>query len=509
MDFELNRIQMNSLERMLDTTLCAEETMESIVPDACPDILRVVETDGTVLLTRKDAVSGQIELAGSFRIFVLYEPDGEQGLRHIELTVPFSCIAEGHEIGAECTVVATAKLRRADTRVLNPRKILVRAEAVIDAVVYAMSNQEICTGIDTAEGSEGVEQLVETKAVYLTTDLEEKAFTISEDIALSVGKPAAVELLKSWLMLASGDSKIIGNKLIFKGNAHIGVLYRGEDNGIYTSLNELPFSQIAEINNVSEEADHRILLTLVGADCRLSPNGEGKTVKTELNILAQAIIGEVKNVDVLMDAYSIHLPLEVYRENCLFDIQADKGSRSQNVRELWELPETVREVLDCRATVSKLIQSRAVGKVVFTAQAELRLLYLTEQGELFAAQKSIDVPCEIELADETVCFCYGEIAGDCYATLVAGGVELRFAVDFRYQGFLKRQWGSITALNAGEQNENCEERPSLVLRRVESGEQLWDIAKVYHTTISDIVTANELKNGETEVGRLLLIPKRR
>lgn len=512
MDFELNRIQMNSLERVMDSTLFAEETLESIVPDACPDILRIVETDGMVLLTRKEARSGQIELAGSFRIFVLYEPDGEQGLRHMELTIPFTCNADGREIGAECIVVASAKLRRADTRALNPRKILVCAEAVVDVIAYTMTNRELCTGCvatATEEASKGIEQLIETKNFYVTTCVEEKSFAISEDIALSVGKPAAEELLKSWITLAKGDSKIIGNKLIFKGSAYVGVVYRGEDNGIYTSVNELPFSQITEIGHAAEDADHRILFTLSGVDCKLSPNGEGKTVKVELNILAQAMLGEARSAGVLMDAYSIHQPIEVHRESCFLDSLADKGGRSQNVRELWELGESVREVLDCRSTLGKLTQSREGNKLILTVQVALKLLYLTEQGDLLSAQKEMEVPCNIELPDETTCVCHCETAGDCYATLVAGGVELRFAIDFYYQGFLKYSLGTITALTVGAENEATDERPSLVMRMLEQGEQLWDVAKAYHTTISDIVTANGLENGAVETGKLLLIPKRR
>ena len=41
MEFELNHAQMRGFEQVLDVTLRPEETMESIVPDACPDILRV------------------------------------------------------------------------------------------------------------------------------------------------------------------------------------------------------------------------------------------------------------------------------------------------------------------------------------------------------------------------------------------------------------------------------------------------------------------------------------
>lgn len=46
MELELDRTQRSGYEAVLDTTVCREETLESIVPDACPDILRICDTEG-------------------------------------------------------------------------------------------------------------------------------------------------------------------------------------------------------------------------------------------------------------------------------------------------------------------------------------------------------------------------------------------------------------------------------------------------------------------------------
>ena len=76
MEFELDRTQMNGFHAVLNTPLRQEETLEMIVPDACPDILRVVETDGKALLGRKEAMDGRAEVTGTIRACVLYIPDG-------------------------------------------------------------------------------------------------------------------------------------------------------------------------------------------------------------------------------------------------------------------------------------------------------------------------------------------------------------------------------------------------------------------------------------------------
>ncbi len=53
MELELDRTQRSGYEAVLDTTVCREETLESIVPDACPDILRICDTEGVVCLRDK------------------------------------------------------------------------------------------------------------------------------------------------------------------------------------------------------------------------------------------------------------------------------------------------------------------------------------------------------------------------------------------------------------------------------------------------------------------------
>ncbi|MBP3520908.1 MAG: DUF3794 domain-containing protein [Oscillospiraceae bacterium] len=509
MEFELDRIQMNGFDQVLNGILRTEETMESIVPDACPDILRVVETDGTVCLTRKEAAAGRVEVSGNMKLSVLYVPDEEGGLRHMELSIPFTCGAEGREIGPGCTVVASARLCKADTRIMNPRKILARAEAAIDVMVYAPVSREVCTQVEAIDGCESVEQMIETKELYQTVCVEEKPFAISDDITLSAGKPAAAEILKSWYEVIQGESKIIGNKLIFKGSANIGILYRGEDNGTYTTMGELPFSQILEVSGVAEEAESRLVIALMGAECALSSTGEGRTVEVELDAALQAVVSETRTVGVLTDAYSIHQALDIQWENCPVDLQMDKGLRSQNVREIWELAEPAREVMDCRAVVSQVTQSREGSKLILVAQTELELLYVNEQGELFSARRTMEVPCPLELPEECACACRCVPVGDCYATLVAGGIELRFGLDFHYQGISRRQITAVSSISPGQEESGGEEQPSLVLRMLERGERLWDVAKTYKTTIADIVKANELENGSDGTGRLLLIPRRR
>ena len=55
MEFTLERRDRETHRTLLDTVLRREETQEVIVPDPCPDILRVADADGMVLLESWEA----------------------------------------------------------------------------------------------------------------------------------------------------------------------------------------------------------------------------------------------------------------------------------------------------------------------------------------------------------------------------------------------------------------------------------------------------------------------
>ena len=75
MELELNRSELRGYDTVVDTTLFSEETLESIVPDACPDILRILETDGVVCVKSREASEGRAEVRGVIRTTVLYLPE--------------------------------------------------------------------------------------------------------------------------------------------------------------------------------------------------------------------------------------------------------------------------------------------------------------------------------------------------------------------------------------------------------------------------------------------------
>ena len=142
--------------------------------------------------------------------------------------------------------------------------------------------------------------------------------------------------------------------------------------------------------------------------------------------------------------------------------------------------------------------------------ADLRVLYLDENGTPLLSERRIDVLLPTDLPVSGRVRLQGVSAGEISASVSDGGVELRFPVIFTLADAEAPCYPCLISLQAEKRTEKDESAPSLVLRALRQGERLWDLAKQYRTTVGDILAANDLaEETDAAVGKLLLIPRRR
>lgn len=505
MELELNRTHLTGYETVLDTTVFQEETLETIVPDACPDILRLVDTQGKVLLKSKAASDGRVTLTGTAHMSVLYLPDGEAGPCRLEVSIPFSISAEDKRVKAGCLVTVVPRVSGADTRTVNPRKIVTRVEIAACVKVFSAGGATLCTGISAVDGT--VEQLMESHQPTCISALQEKQVSFEDDLNIPAGRPAAEELINGRVELACHESKIIGNKLIFKGEAAVQLLYRPAGGGVDAADFTLPFSQITEVVGVGEDGNCTVELCLSGADFTLG--GDGRTVSVSLSMLAQAIVREERSVELLADTYSTCCPVQAERASYDYQVRQAEDIGRQMVREVIETGIQIKSVVDAYCTVGRTRQSREGGELRLTAEMGVTAVCMTEDAGYCAVSRRLEVSCMVGVPEECACL-FSCQCGNLIATPTADGVEVRFPVDFPYL-CLRDASAAVVRDVSIEEAENGEEdrRPSIVLRVLDEGERLWDVAKRYRTTTGDIVRANELESEQPCGGTLLLIPRKR
>ena len=504
---EFERDTIISYDTVAEVTLCQEETLESIVPDACPDILRIVDVCGQATISGKQAREGSAQVTGMVRASILYQPEGGGGLRRMEVGLPFTCQAEAPGLTERGTVFARPRLRSAEARALNPRKVLLRVDLAVDITACQPVERPICGGVTGSE-EEGLCQRQFRGEHYQLCAVQEKPFTFSDQVRLQ-GTGESPVLLAVRAQPVCTESKLIGSKLIFKGMVELYLLLQEMEGGLSAAHESMPFSQIIEVTGAGEEGDCLVEVEVASLQCDQIP-GDGRELDVTLELLAQAQVYSRRPVTLLQDLYSTSSLMEVERENQPLCSLTDQSVRPQAVRELLETGEMVRSIVDARLALGQVRQSREGKELVLTTEACVTVLYLDENELVQCVRRSLPVTCRLECPEGAKCSCFCACPGEVFAAPAAGGVEVRFTVEFHCMTTETTAVPTVTSAQLGEaRNAGEGQRPSVVLRMPSPGEELWDIAKAHGTTMEQILQANELEEDALPFGRMLLIPSTR
>ena len=162
-----------------------EQTQELIVPDSYPDCGRIVFTGACAVMRGKEARDGSVVVTGGVRAGLLYVPEDGTEPRALSCYLPYSIRVDDPAATAAMQLQACCHVRSADARLINSRKILVRADVVCMLTGFEQASQEIRTLKDAPAA-------LQTKAAeyrcVLPREFGEKSVTMTEDLELSAGE---------------------------------------------------------------------------------------------------------------------------------------------------------------------------------------------------------------------------------------------------------------------------------------------------------------------------------
>ena len=512
MELELKKNCFEAFEVGTELIVTQEESAETIVPDYCPDIARIIDTEGKIFLHSRELHDGKAEVSGTVRVTVLYTPDGESGIRTLEFAMPFSALSDG-KAWEDCVCLSVqTEAEFLETRVLNPRKVFTHCKLVSRFTGYRRAPLTICSDVES-DAALCVEKKQETQHTTLITQIAEKDFTFSDEMSISPGKDGAVEILTSRVSAQVTETKIIGNKLIVKGIFPVNVLYRTADGACCSSGGELPFSQILEVEGASENAQVSVQLQFTGTDFQVgsAADREGRQITVTLYLHAFSILRQEQTVTLLNDLYSTAYELGYEAEPVSLIHDHDVVVRRQTVREVLEIGVVADSVLDANVCCGSVSVTREGESFVLRTGASIRVLYLDEGGVPLMAERCVDVSCQMEAGEDCRVSAKAACPDEVQASIGERGIEVRFPVEFQAQVSSRKKCVSISSVRLlSETPRDMSGLPSLVLRSLSGQETLWMLAKRFHTTVPSILAANGWTE-ETEVPRdqMLLIPKKR
>ena len=468
-----------------------EQTGEIAVPEALPELGRVVDCFGTVLVQSRSVDSGSVTVNGGVALGVLYVPAEREGLEALQLNLPFT-VTKKLPTQEGTRLFYWGWLRSVDARFVNARKLLVRAELCSELTLLTPAELEL-KRLD--ECPRGLICRTETYPLRLPLCAAEKEVRIADEVLMPEEGPGIDRLLKSSCAVSVTERRVLGERAVFRGELLLRVFGLSEAGEPVSWSGSVPFSQYAELDRSLEEDAHLSIQPIL-EHMEIDTDGRPDSRRLLINVsfLAQMVLWGDTPVTLTQDAYYLEGDFSPVWQQC--DLSPCLDVLESEVSQSVELPADASRVLDWTLYRDRI--AAAPGAETAAGEIGVNLLYYNAEHQIqsrllrkrLELQRSAEPGAEwrITLLPETG----AEYKGD---RLV---LSLKLLQRYCQSTALRNLSGGT--LEPGAQAEG----PSLLVCRAAG--DLWDIARDNGSTVRAIREANELSDRVLTEERLLLIP---
>ena len=489
------------LRRTLCKSTSQELTQELIVPDSYPDCARVVFTGGSCVMRGKECRDGSVIVTGGVRAGLLYVPEDGAEARGLECYLPFAIREDDPAATAQMYLMASCRVKSADARLINSRKILVRVDLVCELTGYENASQTVKTLKDAPAY---LQTKQESYRCTLPREYAEKPFSMTEDLDLTGQEAAMQTIVQYWLSPIVTDKKLMGNKAVCKGMLFLKVLYLASDGTPETCVRQIPFSQYCELRGDYADDEWIAAVEITGNELELSKieDADAKLLLS-VSLLLQCTAMQTTQLTLTSDAYTTRGTFEPEWSEVSLPCVLDMAKTSGTLR--GSVPKQARAVLDSTLYLDAAAAQKEDGGVKFTVPASVNILYLDEEGQLQSAIVRDQVTASVPAGSCASCTAAVSGSQEGFAAPSGGGIDVRYDVDL---SVCCRCDEALRTLSGGTLTDtgSAPEQFCVVVKTNSKTQSLWDLAKAYRTSEAAIAQANGITTGEAEQGELLLIP---
>ena len=510
MDLKINREMLSVTESIYDGLQEQSLELDYILPDYCPDIFRLVKCCVTPSVVSKTISGDTLSYELSADIRILYCTENSPALHCITQKMTFSKTLQLPGAEEKISVSLTPKTDHINCRVVNPKRIDLRGAVSVKIRATAERSHEIICDI-FGMNSQTRKQPIEFAAKKISAF---RTLNTSENIELNASSAPIGAIVRVTAIPEITDKKIVANKLVIKGEAKISILYSTE-NGLETLLSKIPFSQIADMEGIDESFKCSVRADVASCEAVPVTDADGKTdaVKCDLRINLECFAFKSLPSELITDVYSTTYPCEfamsrlkiqkVPEELCE-STQKTLTLRNENgsidcVYDVWCTPRNINTSIDSE---NECIVVSGMTEYCVMIKNETGMPFVIEKTEAF--EHSISVPgiTSSSAVDLSV------IIPECeYNISSSDTLSLKAELLFCGQLSLSSEFEARTEVSFIEDVKKVRDGDyALKLYYGVEGEDIWDVAKKYSTSVKAIMEENDLESQRLTDSGMLLIP---
>lgn len=478
---------------------------DMIVPDLKPDVLNIICTSGVVCINKKDIFEDRIRLDGNIDTNIMYMADDEKDkIRGLSTCLSFSENIQVSECNEEMNCKLCASLKSIESKIINGRKVGIKAAIEVELKIYATENVEI---VNEVKDSKDIKMLKKDININSLVGKGSTKIYAKDTIAIERTDNLA-EILKSNVSICDKDIKISYNKILTKAEAEVKLMYLTEDNRIEKIETKIPVVGFIDIQNVTEgnicDTDYEIKNVI------LKPNSaEEHSVYFEMEVEVNSTVYEEKSINIIRDLYSPSEILEINKRN--INVMTEKNSLKIN-KQISEkvVVEGIENKNIIDVDINPIIQKETSKNNRSVFEGEIELTFILSNNDLQMDIRKERVPFEIateeindiEKIEKNIEM---EIVGKNFIIQEGGVVTVNIDISVDIEYYKKMKIDLINEINTNGEREIQDY--SILMYIVKKGDSLWKIAKRFGSTVEDIATLNGIEDENSiNIGQKIFIP---
>lgn len=500
MNVDFQEQTVHYLRQTAPEALYREEVSEHQLPESVPEIEQIVSCAGALFVKRKEQSGGKVTVSGVIKACVLYRSADDGDLHKAEKEIDFSVQKELPAEESEQTVFYRGWIKRIDAKLLGSRKLLIRVNIGSSFRIFSAASVSVSTPSDPPKA---LQLMKNTYDMRLPSFIGETEFRINEESTLPETAAGVSNILNSSVSYRVSESKTVGDKVIFKGDVLLHILYMTASGSLHCFDTELPFSQYVELDAEAESDDVRLYLQPMSAEIDTDGQEDSKRLLVSLSVMAQAVVYDKKQVSLIEDAYVTRGKLEAEWKDLSFPAALD--SQSFSVSGELTTAASADRVIDAQVYADCPVLRREENRVRVVLPVFADVLFFDKDHKLQGREIRQEISCDTTVSADALCAASGDIFEQPVCLASYDTLTLRLTAQIRLDSAMGSSLRTLCGAQIDTQKEKSGLRPSLIAKRAGT-ESVWEIAKACGSTVEAICEANSLSGGVAQEGVILLIP---
>lgn len=487
------------------------------VPDAKPDMGRLIQSKGDIVMDEVRLSEGKAFISGNLNADVLYVGEEDQKVCSLAAKLPFDETLNLEGIAGGDKMCLKWEIEDLSVHMIHSRKLNIKAIVTFYAVVDEMTGIQLPVEIS----EDGIS--VKKKKVQLMSLMVHKKDTlrIKDEVTLASNKPNIDMLLWNTIEVRGLDLRLEDNMIKARGELAVFVLYSGEDeeNPLQWVEYVLPFNTELDCTGCTADMIPNIAASVMHQSIEVKPDadGEERVLSVDVVLELDMKLYREEEHDVIMDAYT---PFRQYqpkgRTEMLESLLIRNFSRCR-LSDRVTIRETQGKILQiCHSQGEVKVDKTQIVSDGIQVDGILRLkvLYIVGNDDMpfYSAETVIPFSHTVEakgISKDSVYYLHTEL--EQLSTTMADSNELEIRAMLGVN-VLVIQCSEEFILDKMEEHpldqEKIRSMPGITVYIVQPEDTLWDIAKRFYTTTEEISSMNALENEEISSGTPLLLVKK-